>query len=213
MTYAAISEAADAQHLEILGAFHPGAGDNLDAATLLLLGPRESGFWAHFKSSPEGCDGARDPLDRWSQRIISGLASEFGAKAVFPFGGPPYHPFFQWALRSGRSWVSPVTLLVNDVQGMMVSFRGAILLPDKIDLPSSGTCPCTRCADQPCRRACPVDALHSDRFDVKLCKEHVASAAGQDCRMGGCLARRACPVSQSYGRLAAQSAHHMEYFL
>jgi epoxyqueuosine reductase len=53
------------------------------------------------------------------------MACDLGAKALFPFGGPPWHPFIAWAKRSGRAWESPVGFLVHDQAGLMVSYRAA----------------------------------------------------------------------------------------
>lgn len=101
--------------------------------TLLLLGPAEPGFWAHLQAQPEW--GGPDPVDRWSRRVIGRIACDLGAKALFPFGGPPYHPFYRWALRTGRVWDSPVRLLVHSGQGLMVSFRGALALKEAVPVP------------------------------------------------------------------------------
>lgn len=184
-----------------------------DDQQIVLLGPDEPGFWPYFQSQPEASDGAPDPLDRWSGRVISTLAESLGATPRFPFGGPPYEPFIGWALATGRIWQSPVTLLVHDQQGLMVSFRGALAFDQAIDGAPAGRKPCDTCPDHPCAHACPVDALDPSGYDAAACKAHVTSPAGVACRTGGCLARRACPVSQAYGRLEEQSAHHMEYFL
>jgi hypothetical protein len=100
---AALDAALDKNLLTILGGFHPEPDEPgllAGTQTLLLLGPREPGFWPHLTQQPEwGTD--PDPVDRWSRRVIGGIACDLGAKALFPFGGPPYHPFYQWALRSG----------------------------------------------------------------------------------------------------------------
>jgi hypothetical protein len=123
---------------------------------LLLLGPKEPGFWAHLKSQPEW-DGAPDPVDRWSRRVIGCIACDLGAKALFPFGGPPYHPYYQWALRTGRVWDSPVRLLVHAGQGLMVSFRGALALKEAVVCLPPAVKPCDdlrrRLALSPARRA------------------------------------------------------------
>jgi len=208
--YQTLQAKARAQHLDILGAFHPGLPG---AQTLCLLAPSEPGFWAHLKGSREFLDAQPDPIDRWSMRVVTELASGLGARAVFPFEGPPYHPFIDWALASGHCWTSPATLLVNDRQGLWVSFRGALIFEDWLALPEAGARPCDTCLDQPCKTACPVAALTAGGYDVAACKAHVVSAAGRDCREGGCLVRRACPVSIGFGRSADQSAHHMAYFL
>lgn len=211
---AAIAAAAKAVGLDLFGGFHPGDEDGVPegTGTLLLLGPREPGFWAAVTASPEFRDRAPDPLDRWSARVIAEIAARFGATALFPFGGPPYLPFISWALKTGRAWVSPVGLLVHDRAGLMVSYRGALALPERLELPPAPPKPCDVCADRPCEAACPVGALSGSGYDVPACKAFLDSAAGQDCREGGCAVRRACPVSQAYGRLPEQSAFHMRAF-
>jgi hypothetical protein len=180
-------------------------------ATILLLGPREPGFWPAFTASPEYADGAPDPLDRWSKRLIGALAAEWGGTAVFPSDGPPYPPFIAWALASGRAWASPVGLLVHDRQGLWLSFRGAVRVPEQVDLPG-GTRPCDTCVGQPCRSACPVDALKPDGYDVAACRAFLDTPAGAGCRDHGCAARRACPVSRAYGRSPLQARFHMKAF-
>lgn len=202
-----------AHHLEILGGFHAEGDPALPKGTrtLLLLGPAEPGFWPHFTAQPEWQDGQPDPMDRWSRRVIGRLACDLGAKALFPFGGPPYHPFFQWALRSGRAWASPVHLLVHDTQGLFFSARGALALKEHVELPAPGLRPCDTCA-QPCTRACPADALTPAGYNVPECHDFLASGAGEGCLSQGCAVRRACPVSQSYARMEVQSAYHMRQF-
>lgn len=198
--------APETQALAVMGMLHDG-GD-----TVLLLGPKEPGFWAHFTAQPEYADGAPDPLDRWSKRAIGALASAWGGVAVFPSDGPPYTPFQDWALRSGRAFVSPVGMLVHDCAGLMVSFRGAVRLPGHLPLPAPAANPCLTCEGQPCRTACPVGALSHAGYDVPACRAFLATEPGQDCMSRGCAARRACPISQDYGRVAEQSAFHMRAF-
>lgn len=208
--YHRIATRARSVLLDALGGLHPTSGVY---GTLILLGPYEPGFWAHLKDSPEFADQRPDPVDRWSLRVVSDLARSLGATPLFPFGGPPHQPFIDWALESGETWVSPATFLVNKTQGMHVSFRGALGFTDKIALPPTGPRPCDTCPDQPCRTACPVGALVNGGYDAARCKSHVTSADGAECLLGGCLARRACPISATYPRRAEQSAHHMAYFL
>lgn len=212
---AAIAAQALQERLEILGAFHPEAGDGLpdEARTLVLFGPAEPGFWAHVQSAPEWQDGRPDPLDRWSRRVVGTLACDLGGKAYFPFGGPPYRPFYQWALRSGRAFASPVSLLVHQTAGLMVSYRGAVALPERIDLPAPPPqSPCADCADRPCLGACPAAALTPAGYDVAACHTFLDGSEGGDCLSFGCSVRRSCPLSQRYGRLPEQSAYHMRLF-
>ncbi len=215
MTYAEIAALAGAHHLDVFGGFHPLDNDGTPdgTGTVVLFAPREPGFWAHVSGEAEFQDNTPDPIDRWSTRAICDIAQRCGGAALFPFGGPPYQPFIKWAERTGRAWVSPVGMLVHEVAGLMISIRGAVALTARLDLPDvPDSPPCQEC-DQPCLTACPVGALGAEKlYDVPACHDHLATDAGQDCMTGGCLARRACPVSQSFGRLPAQSAHHMRHF-
>ena len=213
LTLAAITAQAAARHLVVLGGFacedDPGLPQG--TRTLLLLGPQEPGFWPHLTESPEWQDGAVDPVDRWSRRVIGRLACDLRAKALFPFGGPPWHPFHRWATRTGRVWDSPVRLLVHADQGLMVSFRGALALTETLDLPAPAPRPCDACA-KPCLTACPVGALTEAGYDLPACHAFLDTPPGQDCMNSGCAVRRACPLSQSHARLPEQSAYHMRQF-
>lgn len=206
MTLARLGELAREQHLEIFGAFHQ------DHATIVLLGPHEPGYWAHIKASPEWRDGGPDPIDRWSTRIVLDLASQMDGIAHFPFGGPPFKPFFSWALSSQSAWQSPVSLLVHATAGLMVSYRGAIEVPVLWDLPSPPSNPCDTCSTKPCLTACPSQALTAQGYDVPKCHDHLDTAEGTTNLNQGCNVRRSCPVSQSYGRLDEHSAYHMSIF-
>lgn len=205
-----VAAAAAPHHLGVLGGFHPEPAEGL-GQTVVLLGPAEPGFWPHVTAQPEFTDGAPDPLDRWSTRVIGALAPRFGGTAFFPFGGPPHRPFYAWALRTGRAWAAPVGLLVHDSAGLLVSYRGALALPDRLTLPAAPTCPCGGCA-QPCRTACHADALTAKGYDVPACHAFLHTRDGSACLTGGCHVRTSCPVSRSYARLPEQSAYHMRLF-
>ncbi|KPP89695.1 MAG: Tectiviridae, minor capsid [Rhodobacteraceae bacterium HLUCCA08] len=209
MNLAEVDIAARAARLAILGGFHPGPGEGL-GGTLLLLGPGPD-FWHHFVQSPEYRDGAPDPLDRWSVRVLGRIAEVSDARALFPFGGPPHHPFQAWAERSGRAWRSPVGLLVHADQGLWVSYRGALVVDATLDLPETTETPCDICADRPCLTACPVGALTGQAYDVPGCKAFLTG--GGACMETGCAVRAACPVSRDFPRNPRQSAFHMRAFL
>lgn len=215
MTYEAIERAATDRHLRVLGGFHPEPEDAVpaDSKTVILLGPDEPAFWPHLLTQPEYLDGAADPVDRWSIRVVGTWANELGAEPLFPFGGPPHLPFFKWATRTGRLHPSPILLLVHDHAGLFVSIRGALALRDHISLPSPPASPCITCDSKPCLSACPVAAISAENYNVPRCKAHITSEDKENCLAQGCAARRACPVSQNFGRLPEQSAYHMQRFL
>ncbi len=193
--------------LSLLGHCPAEPGDGIGLGTLFMFGPGPE-FWAEVTSAPEW--GPDDPVDNWSARALGHAAGRAGGLAYFPFGGPPWHPFHSWALRTGRCHASPVGFLVHDTHGLMVSFRGAVLIPGYL-APNTGASPCPAC-DRPCLDACPPRALTGDGYDLPRCHAFLDSNEGSDCLSAGCLARRACPLSAGAFRDPAQSAHHMKRF-
>jgi hypothetical protein len=216
MTLPRIEAMATGHGLAVFGCLHPArtSVQLLDSGTLILLGTTGA-FWPIFSASPEGTDGTSDPIDRWSTRVISDMAQDLQAKALFPFGGPPYAPFINWALASGRAFSSPTGLLVHDQVGMLLSYRGALHFDHEFDIPAPPltTSPCSTCTDQPCTHACPVGAMNATgQYSLHDCHSHLDSPKGSDCMQLGCIARRACPLSCGANRNPEQSFHHMRYF-
>ncbi len=187
---------------------------DLTAQTIVLVGAAPK-FWDRFKQSMEYRDGAADPIDRWSQRILPPIMQAAGGiGVVYPFGGPPYAPFIAWAKQTGEAFDSPVGMLVHTRAGLLISYRGAIIFPGRTPLPAQQALnPCDNCVTRPCVNACPVDALSDTHFyDVPKCKNHIASPNGTDCMTEGCITRLACPISQAFDRPTAQNAFHMTAF-
>ena len=99
-----LAEAAQALGLRLRGGVRLKGSERVgalaDVRTIALLGFAGAAEWPVFTASPEARDGGADPLDRWSRRVVGELAETFGARALFPFEGPPYWPFQGWALRA-----------------------------------------------------------------------------------------------------------------
>ena len=211
MSLDALRAVAKDHYLALLGALHTQPADNLGTGTIALLGPGEPGFWPAVNQSSEFKDGDANPLDRWSLRVITHIADTLGGTALFPFGEPP-RPFINWALRSGQAFVSPASLLVHNQAGLFVSYRGAILIPETLRLPTSAKNPCDTCISKPCLTACPPKALTTAGYDLPSCHDFLATKEGVNCMSKGCGVRRSCPLSESYPRMDVQSAFHMKAF-
>lgn len=207
--------------LVVHGAFHVAKGDAVpdfdgheSDRTLILIGNAGSSFWPAFTGSPEYQDGLPDPLDRWSERVITAVARDLEAHPVFPFGGPPYHPFQRWAQRAEAAYPSPLGTLIHPEYGPWHAFRGALVVDRRLDgIPekSGSPSPCLSCAEQPCLHTCPAEAFNPEGFDVAACTAHLSGP--NDCREQGCLARNACPAGKPFRYVREQHRFHLAAFL
>ena len=191
------------------------AGALADIRTIVLAGMTGREGWSAFTASPEASDGRADRLDRWSRRVIEALAGELGGKALFPFGGPPFLPFQQWAQRAEPVHSSPIGILIHPRYGLWHSYRGALGLSERLAIPEPATvrAPCESCTGHWCLSACPVEAFSDAGYDVAACAGHLRNAAGADCMGFGCRARRACPVGAEHAYGPEQANFIMRAFL
>lgn len=224
---ARLNEEAARYGLRVRGVFTPRELDGVPALdsgqparAVALVGNVGSSLWPAFAASPEHRDGERDPLDRWSRRIGTMIAQRLGARALFPFGGPPHHPFQRWAMRGGDLFASPVGLLVHPEHGLWHAFRFALAFAecpgDPLgDQPARGDArsPCAMCDERSCLHACPVGAFGEGEYRVAQCVEHLVAHPQGPCVTAGCLARHACPVGQAYRYTPAQAQLHMCAFV
>lgn len=221
-SYAAITAALSAAGLLPRGGFRVTAADSVPllpdgraATTLILAGNAGPAMWQVFSLVPEVADGRPDPLNRWTERVLGGIAETLGGHALYPFGGPPYQPFVAWAKRAEAVAESPLGMLIHPDYGLWHAYRGALAFAGEIDLPPRDPRPrpCDSCSDKPCLTSCPVDAFTASGYDVVACARHIAAPEGADCLEEGCRARRACPIGRAFMYDAAQARFHMEAFL
>ena len=101
--------------------------------------------------------------------VIGAIASDINSMSVYHSDGPPYAPFYTWAVLSKKAFVSPLKLLVHEDVGLMISYRGALVLEQSIQLPvSRDKSPCEACI-KPCINACPADAFSIAAYDTDAC--------------------------------------------
>jgi hypothetical protein len=235
-----LKEALSPHGLLLRGGFVPTAADALPAlpngrlaASVWMVGVVGSAFWPHFKASSFFNDGLSDPLDRWSRAIGEELAAQFGGLALFPFDGPPYHPFQRWADRAGATQPSRMMLHIHPDYGLWHAYRFALALPAPASASTADAAPtatsgaplthgtaahspatelCATCSGQPCLQACPVGAYTGEAFLLQRCASHLHSGQGGACLQSGCLARRACPVAPEKRYAQEHAAFHMQAF-
>ena len=182
---------------------------------LVLVGNIGSSYWPVFSQSPEFLDGEAHPLDRWSRRVAEAIAAELPVEPVYPFEGPPYYPFQQWAHRAEALEQSPVGVMIHPDYGLWHSYRFALLGADfeVNQTQSPGESPCINCDAKPCLHRCPVDAFDSNGYDVDRCANYLQQTPQAECHSTGCLARYACPIAPELSYAAAQGQFHLQAFL
>ena len=219
-TYEAVAGAVAKLGLIARGGFHPTEGDRVPpvfgsqkVATLIMIGNAGSDLWAHFGATMSTSD-RPNPLDEWVADHIGALATDLGAVALFPFGGPPFLPFVSWAQRCEPVTPSAIGILIHPVYGLWHAYRAALVFPAQLDLPpvQNTPRPCDTCADKPCRSTCPVGAFTDAGYDIASCFAHLANPQGADCCEAGCRARRACPVGADYTYPPDHAQFHMNAF-
>jgi hypothetical protein len=190
-------------------------GEIAEIRTIVLTGFAGRDGWSAFAASREARDGLDHPLDRWSRRVIEALARDLGGTALFPFGGPPFWPFQQWARRAEPVHPSPIGLLIHPAYGLWHSYRGALAFREALAVsePDAAASPCESCRERPCLNACPVGAFSPAGYDVAACAGHLERPAGADCIGLGCRARRACPVGAEHAYGEEQARFTMQAFL
>jgi ferredoxin len=175
-----------------------------------------SSLWPAFSTSPEYQDGLAHPLDRWSQRIGTEMAAGLGAQVLYPFVGPPFQPFIRWAMKAGNVNASALGMLIDREYGLWHAYRFALALPEPLEEQTSNEqaeSPCLSCAAKPCLLACPVKAFSGVAYNVNVCVDYLAADDTASCNHGGCLARRACPVGETYHYQPDHARFHMQAFL
>lgn len=218
--------AAAAEHgLLLRGGFAVQAGDDVPdvggapAKRLLLFGNAGAAMWEAFCASAEYADRRPDPLNRWSRRIGEALAKRCGARALFPFGGPPHLPFLRWGKKAEALQNSQLGMLMHPRFGLWHAYRFALAFAEGWE--GDGDAPtaadnadiCRRCRAKPCLHACPVNAFSPAGYDVRACVRHLESAPDGSCMTRGCQARLACPQGAAYRYAPAHAAFHMRAFV
>jgi hypothetical protein len=204
----------------VAGGFAPEPDDNVPAlpdgapaAAVLVVGSLSNTVLPILKERPEWRDGAPDPLDRYTRAALTAIAEDEQLGVVFPFDGPPWHPFQRWALRTGGFSRSPLGILADELHGPWLGLRAALLSREALPATGrSGDGPCPTCSDPPCISACPAGALDGNGYDVPRCLAWLSANPSADCHRG-CLARRACPFGRAHAQGYEEAGFHMRSFL
>lgn len=221
MKLEAVEEALEPYGLKLRGTVALGdeelEGHGFNKGVLVVLvGNIGSSFWSNFMLSEEYRDGLADPLDRWSVRVANEVADKIKAVPLFPFQGPPYLPFQQWAKRAEDLQQSPIGLMMHPRFGLWHAYRFALAFEGELNAEEERLkplSPCITCETQPCLNSCPVNAYTATGYDVESCAEYLNRTPSADCFQHGCMARYECPAGREYRYVDAQSRFHLQAFI
>jgi len=163
----------------------------------LLIGNAGPDMWRELSLSAEYGDGAPNPMNRWTKRVLDVISDDYEARAVYPFD-EPYWPFQRLAQKAIGVKASPLGILMHPEYGLWHAFRGLLIFSETHEFVSQINVliqnaqnlihPCDTCEEKPCLTACPVDAFTGERLEVDKCFTHLDDGAQPHCMSLGCQA-------------------------
>jgi hypothetical protein len=181
------------------------------AAGALIVGSGGPTFFDRFAGAAEAVDGAPNPLDRYTRRVVepavAGALDPLGVgRAIhFPFGNHPLIPFQRLGRAAGLGGPGPLGLQIHPTYGAWWAYRALVLVGCALPvLPAPGD-GCAGC-DAPCVAACPAGAVARTGFGVSAC--HGRRLVAEPCRLS-CVARIACVRGPQHRYSDAELAFHM----
>jgi len=202
LTRAAFDGAAGALALEEL---LPGA------AGALIVGSGGPAFFDRFDAGPEATDRAPNPLDRYTERVVTSATRDaldprgFAHALHFPFGARPLIPFQRLCRAAGLGAPGPLGLQINPTFGPWWAYRALIVLDRPLPTAPPPGDGCAGC-DAPCVAACPAAAVARGGFDIVACQARRLVA--EPCRLS-CAARIACVRGPEHRYRDEELAFHM----
>jgi hypothetical protein len=177
----------------------------------VVVGSGGGAFFERFEASPEAGDGAPNPLDRFTRRVVEAAVQvalgplAVGHGVAFPFRGAPVVPFQRLGRAAGLGGPSPLGLQTHPVFGPWWAYRALVLadaaLPPAAPLGDG----CAGCP-APCVTACPAGAVRLAGFSIPDC--HRRRLEAEPCRLS-CVARIACVRGPEHRYPDRELAFHM----
>jgi ferredoxin len=181
------------------------------AAGALIVGSGGPAFFDRFDGSPEAVDNAPEPLDRYTERVVTcatrdALHSRGSTHAVhFPFGVRPLIPFQRLGRAAGLGGPGPLGLQIHPTFGPWWAYRALIVLDRPLPPAAPPGDGCAGC-DAPCVAACPAGAVARGGFDIVACQARRLVA--EPCRLS-CVARITCVRGPEHRYRDEELAFHM----
>ena len=181
------------------------------AAGAVIVGSGGPAFFDLFERAPEAADGAPNPLDRYTARVVTRAARAalepvgVAHAIAFPFDARPLIPFQRLGRAAGLGGPGPLGLQIHPRFGPWWAYRALVVLDRPLPpAPPSGD-GCAGCP-APCVAACPAGAVARNGFQVAAC--HARRLVAEPCRLS-CDARIACVRGPEHRYRDVELAFHM----
>jgi epoxyqueuosine reductase QueG len=183
------------------------------ARAALVVGSGGPAFFDRFaREAAEAHDGAPNPLDRFTMRVVNAAVADALARPVvahstyFPFTtSQPLIPFQRLGRAAGLGGPGPLGLQIHPVFGPWWAYRALVVVDRELPPAPAPGDGCAGC-DAPCVTACPAGAVAVTGFDVPAC--HARRLSVDACRLS-CAARIACVRGPEHHYSDRQLAFHM----
>jgi ferredoxin len=181
------------------------------AAGALIVASGGPAFFDRFDGGPEATDGAPNPLDRYTERVVARATRDaldprgVAHVALFPFGARPLIPFQRLGRAAGLGGPGPLGLQIHPTFGPWWAYRALIVLDRPLPAAPPPGDGCAGC-DAPCVAACPAGAVARGGFDIVACQARRLVA--EPCRLS-CVARITCVRGPEHRYRDEELAFHM----
>jgi epoxyqueuosine reductase QueG len=181
------------------------------AVSALIVGSGGPAFFDRFARAAEASDGAANPLDRYTRRVVEDALDEaldpLGPRRAvhFPFGTRPLIPFQRLGWAAGLGGPGPLGLQIHPTYGAWWAYRALAVVDCALPASRPPGDGCAGC-DAPCVAACPAAAVARTGFVVSACQARRLVA--EPCRLS-CVARIACVRGPEHRYSEAELAFHM----
>ena len=177
----------------------------------MIVGAGGRAFFEQFSRGPELGDGGRDPLDRYTARVVvaavSAALADTGVRHAIshPFAVDPVIPFQRLGRAAGLGAPGPLALQIHPEFGPWWAYRALVVLDLRLPAAVRPGDACAGCP-APCVAACPAGAVAAGGFDVQAC--HTRRLSAPACHES-CSARLACIRGPEHRYEDRQLAFHM----
>jgi epoxyqueuosine reductase len=184
--------------------------DDIHSGSVIMFGSGGTQFWQQL---PPTESNQRDPLDQHAVAIVQQYLQASWPGVRYRIVYPGENPVGLQRLGALAGWhhESPLKLGINATFGLWYAYRAVVWVDREIPVTKAvdSVHPCADCAEKPCVRVCPADALSTSGTGINACFDY--RLQHQSSCQFTCLSRLQCPVATSHRYLLPQIQYHYQH--